>query len=144
MTDHYFESAPADEPFERESFTCEVWGHELRLASGPGVFSRGHLDHATGVLFRETEPPVAGRFLDLGRYGVIGLAIARAVPLSSVIGVEVNDRAIPLANENAKALGWPEGSSPVGPSRCPRTRSSTRSGPTPRSASASRRCTTCC
>lgn len=108
MTDHYFsESASTDEPFEREPFTCEVWGHELALASGPRVFSRGHLDHATAVLLRETEPPPAGRFLDLGTgYGVIGLALAAAVPLSSVIGVEVNDRAILLANENAKALGF--------------------------------------
>ena len=105
MIDHYF-SAGSEEPFDREPFTAEAWGHELPLASGPGVFSRGHLDHATAVLFRETEPPVQGRFLDLGcGYGAIGLAIAAAVPLSSVIGVDVNDRAILLANENAKALG---------------------------------------
>jgi 16S rRNA G1207 methylase RsmC len=103
--DHYFTADPAA-PFERETFTASVWGHELELVSGAGVFSRGHLDHATGVLFREVEPPVAGRFLDLGcGYGVIGLAIAKAVPLSSVIGLEVNERAIMLANENAAALG---------------------------------------
>lgn len=103
--DHYFNADPSV-PFERESFTCRVWGHELELVSGAGVFSRGHLDHATGVLFRETEAPAQGQFLDLGcGYGVIGLAIARAVPLSRVIGVEVNERAIALANENARALG---------------------------------------
>ena len=68
-------------PFEREPFSCEVWGHQLRLVSGAGVFSRGHLDHATAVLFRETEPPAQGRFLDLGcGYGVIGLAIAAGGP----------------------------------------------------------------
>ncbi|MDT0203656.1 methyltransferase [Nocardioides sp. AE5] len=105
MTDHYFSADPTA-PFEREEFTCRVWHHELTLASGAGVFSRGHLDHATAVLLRELEPPVQGRFLDLGcGYGPIGLAIAVAVPLSSVTGVEVNDRAIMLANENARALG---------------------------------------
>jgi len=105
MTDHYFAADPAA-AFEREELTCQVWGHELRLTSGAGVFSRGHLDHATAVLFRETGAPVQGRFLDLGcGYGPIGLAIATAVPLSSVTAVDVNERAVALANENARALG---------------------------------------
>ena len=103
--DHYFSADPSV-PFEREAFTCEVWGHELTLVSGSGVFSRGHLDHATAVLFRETQPPPQGQFLDLGcGYGVIGLALAKAVPLANVTGVDVNERAIGLANENARNLG---------------------------------------
>ena len=106
MSDEHYFSADPSVPFERETFTCEVWGRELTLVSGSGVFSRGHLDHATAVLFRETEPPVQGRFLDLGcGYGVIGLAIAAAVPLASITAVDVNDRAIALANENARAMG---------------------------------------
>ncbi len=103
--DHYF-SADPEVPFERESFAAEIWGHQLTLETGSGVFSRGHLDHATAMLFRELEPPVQGQFLDLGcGYGVIGLAIARAVPLASVIGVDVNLRALLLANDNARAAG---------------------------------------
>ena len=105
MDEHYFSADPSS-PYERERFTCEVWGHELDLVSGAGVFSRGHLDHATAVLFRETEPPAQGQFLDLGcGYGVIGLAIARAVPLATVTAIDVNERAIALANENARSLG---------------------------------------
>jgi 16S rRNA (guanine1207-N2)-methyltransferase len=104
MSDHYFSADPSV-PFERETFSCEVWGHELTLVSGSGVFSRGHLDRATAVLFRETEPPAQGQFLDLGcGYGVIGLAIARAVPLATVTAIDVNERALALANENAEAL----------------------------------------
>lgn len=103
--DHYFAARP-DVPFTRESFTVEVWGHPLDLVSGAGVFSRGHLDHATAVLLRELAPPVQGQFLDLGcGYGAIGLAIARAVPLATVTAVDVNERAVLLANENAEALG---------------------------------------
>ena len=34
-----------------------VWGHELALTSGSGVFAQGRLDVGTAVLFRETEPP---------------------------------------------------------------------------------------
>ena len=103
--DHYFSADPSV-PFSREPFTCEVWGHELSLVSGAGVFSKGHLDHATAVLFRETEPPAQGQFLDLGcGYGVIGLAMAKAVPMANVTAVDVNERALLLANENARALG---------------------------------------
>ena len=103
--EHYFTADPAV-PFVREAFTLEAWGHSFELVSGAGVFSRGHLDHATAVLLRELEPPVQGQFLDLGcGYGAIGLAIARAVPLATVTGVDVNERALLLANENARSLG---------------------------------------
>lgn len=106
MSDEHYFTADPTAAYERETFTCEVWGHELTLVSGAGVFSRGHLDHATAVLFRETEPPAMGQFLDLGcGYGVIGLAIAAAVPLATVTAVDVNERAIALANENARTLG---------------------------------------
>ncbi|MFC6285903.1 class I SAM-dependent methyltransferase [Nocardioides sp. GCM10027113] len=104
MSDHYFSADPAA-PFSREPFTCEVWGNRLDLVSGSGVYSKGRLDIGTSVLFRETEPPASGRILDLGcGYGVIGLAIARA-GAADVTGVDVNERAVLLANENAAALG---------------------------------------
>ena len=105
MDEHYFSADPST-PFRRESFDCEVWSQRLSIVSGAGVFSRGHLDHATGVLFRETMPPRSGRILDLGcGYGVIGLAIAAAAPATEVTGVDVNERALLLATENAAALG---------------------------------------
>ncbi|HET7735735.1 MAG TPA: methyltransferase [Nocardioidaceae bacterium] len=104
--DHYFSADPAV-PFRRIPVRAEVWGHRLELTSGTGVFAQGRLDVGTGVLFRETEPPRGGgTFLDLGcGYGVIGLALADAVPAATVWGVDVNERAVLLANENAAALG---------------------------------------
>lgn len=105
MGEHYFSADPST-PFARESFDCDVWGQRLSMVTGSGVFSRGHLDHATAVLFRETEPPRSGQILDLGcGYGVIGLAIAAAARETEVTGVDVNERALLLANENAAALG---------------------------------------
>lgn len=105
MPDHYFTADPSV-PFEREPLVVSVWGRDLTLVSGSGVFSRGRLDPGTAVLFRETSPPMGGRILDLGcGYGVIGLAVAAAVPSAVVTGVDVNERAVLLANENAASLG---------------------------------------
>ncbi len=104
MAEHYFSADPSV-PFTREPFTCEVWGHRLDLTSGSGVYSRGHLDIGTAILFRETSPPGPGRILDLGcGYGVIGLGVATAQPGAVVTGVDVNERALLLAGENAAAL----------------------------------------
>lgn len=108
--DHYF-SADPQVPFERVPVRARVWGRDLVLTSGSGVFSRGRVDPGTGVLFRSTEPPGPGMVLDLGcGYGVIGLAVAVAWAQSGVVGgqvtgVDVNERAVRLANENAAALG---------------------------------------
>lgn len=104
-TEHYFSADPSVR-FERVPVRVRVWGRELALTSGSGVFAQGRLDIGTAVLFRETEPPPPGRILDLGcGYGVIGLAIATCVPEARVVGVDVNERAVLLANENAAGLG---------------------------------------
>lgn len=110
--DHYFSADPSV-PFRREPFSCEVWGQRLDLVSGSGVYSRGRLDVGTAVLFREAAPPGPGRVLDLGcGYGVIGLGVAAAwrargvAPGEALVsGVDVNERALLLATENAAALG---------------------------------------
>ena len=105
MDDHYFSADPAV-PFKRVPVHADVWGQDLSLTSGSGVFAVGRLDVGTAVLFRETDPPAARRYLDLGcGYGVIGLALATAVPGSVVRAVDVNERAVLLAAENAAALG---------------------------------------
>ena len=105
MDEHYFSADPSV-PFKRAPVRATVWGHDLDLTSGSGVFAQGRLDIGTAVLFRETEPPGGGRVLDLGcGYGVIGLAVAVAAPTAVVTAVDVNERAVLLANENAAALG---------------------------------------
>lgn len=106
MDEHYFTADPAT-PFKRIPVRTNVWGHWLELTTGSGVFAQGRLDVGTGVLLREQGPPVDARsVLDLGcGYGVIGLAIAVAVPEARVTAVDVNERALLLARENAAKLG---------------------------------------
>ena len=156
--DHYFSADPAV-PFTRQPVVATVWGRSLSLTSGSGVFARGRLDIGTAVLFRETEPPASGRVLDLGcGYGVIGLAIAVCSPATTVTGIDVNERAVLLANENAASLGVDDRYAAVTPDavldgrlaeagrkagRSWATRRTTRSGRTRPSGSARRRCTSC-
>ena len=106
MEEHYFTADPAT-PFTRAPVRTNVWGHWLELTSGSGVFAQGRLDVGTGVLLREAAPPEDARdVLDLGcGYGVIGLAIAVAVPQARITAVDVNERALLLARENAERLG---------------------------------------
>jgi 16S rRNA G1207 methylase RsmC len=117
--EHYFSADPSV-PFRRVPVTFSAWGHSLSLDSGSGVFAQGRLDIGTAVLFREVAPPADGRILDLGcGYGAIGLAIASAVPSATVTGVDVNERAVLLANENAAALGLSSQFSAVTPAAAP-------------------------
>jgi 16S rRNA (guanine1207-N2)-methyltransferase len=117
--EHYFTADPSV-PFRRVPVTFSAWGHSLSLDSGSGVFAQGRLDVGTAVLFREVVPPAGGRILDLGcGYGAIGLAIARAVPSATATGVDVNERAVLLANENAAALGLSSRFSAVTPAAVP-------------------------
>ena len=104
--EHYFTADPTT-PFRRVPVRANVWGHWLELTSGSGVFAQGRLDVGTGVLLAEVAPPESAReVLDLGcGYGVIGLAIALAVPEARVTAVDVNERALLLARENAERLG---------------------------------------
>ena len=105
--EHYFTADPSV-PFRRAPVETEVWGRPMAMVSGSGVFAQGRLDVGTAVLFRETPPPAPGvrSVLDLGcGYGVIGLALALALPEARVTAVDVNERALLLARDNAVSLG---------------------------------------
>ena len=119
MNEHYFSADPSVR-FRREPVQATVWGRDLHLNSGSGVFARGRLDVGTSVLFRETVPAQPGTILDLGcGYGVIGLALAVTVPDAELWAVDVNERAVLLANENAAALGVADRFRAVTPDQVP-------------------------
>ncbi len=120
MDDHYFSAAPGV-PFRRTPVHARVWGRELSLESGSGVFAQGRLDVGTAVLLREVEPPQEGRtFLDLGcGYGVIAAALAVTRPDAEVWAVDVNERAVLLTQENADTLGVAGRLHAVTPDRVP-------------------------
>ncbi|MFZ1286278.1 MAG: methyltransferase [Candidatus Phosphoribacter sp.] len=103
---HYFSAAPAG-PERRRTITVELAGRSVTVQTAGGVFSPEHLDTGTGVLLREAPaPPRHGALLDLGcGWGPIALTLALLSPAAQVYAVDVNERALALARDNATVLG---------------------------------------
>jgi 16S rRNA G1207 methylase RsmC len=106
MTSHYFSPQPSG-PERRQTITATIWGQQVQLATANGVFAGEALDRGTAVLLRSSPIPTGRpRILDLGcGYGPIALAIALACPGAVVDAVDVNERALQLCRDNARALG---------------------------------------
>ena len=106
MSEHYFSDAPAG-PEHRRTITARIWGEDVELVTANGVFSGDRLDLGTSVLLRESPIPEGSpRLLDLGcGYGVIAVALALNAAAAVVDAVDVNDRALALCRDNARALG---------------------------------------
>lgn len=84
-------------------------GTETLLATGHGVFSKGHVDAGSlTLLAKAPPPPSAGNLLDIGcGYGPIALSLALRAPQAKVWAVDVNPRARDLTLANAERLGVP-------------------------------------
>jgi 16S rRNA (guanine1207-N2)-methyltransferase len=106
VSEHYFSSTP-EGPERRRTITARIWGEKLELITANGVFAGDGLDLGTAVLMRESPAPHGNsRLLDLGcGYGPIAIALALACPGAVVDAVDVNDRAVALCRDNARALG---------------------------------------
>lgn len=101
-TDHYFSEDP-QVPLRKTPLTLTLRGHTVTMQSASGTFSPGHLDTGTAVLLKYAPHlPETGTFLDLGcGWGPLTLALALESPDASVWGVDVNDRALEVARDNA-------------------------------------------
>lgn len=106
MGEHYFTERPAaaSRPSTVDLVLPDL---HLRLRTDRGTFSAGRVDPGTRVLLEAVPaPPPTGTLLDLGcGYGPIALTMASRAPQASVVGVDVNARALGLARENATANG---------------------------------------
>jgi len=76
---------------------------DLELQADRGVFGSRSVDLGTMVLLREAPAaPSTGEILDLGcGYGPIAVVLAMRSPAARVWAVDVNERAVELARENA-------------------------------------------
>ncbi|MDI3257805.1 MAG: class I SAM-dependent methyltransferase, partial [Kyrpidia sp.] len=104
MADQYFAARPAA-PSDRRAVAMRVRGLDVMLMTDTGVFSRSRIDYGTRLLIEAMDVPERGDVLDLGcGYGPIGIAAALLNPGIRVVMVDVNERAVELAKENARRL----------------------------------------
>ena len=76
----------------------------INFLSDLGVFSKNRVDFGTNVLLNSLEEFNDERILDMGcGVGIIGLSIAKAYPKTKVDLIDINQRAVSLANTNALA-----------------------------------------
>lgn len=102
MTDHYYTSNPASEHRE-QSIKTMLRGMEMNFTTDAGVFSRDYIDYGTRLLIETMELPPGAKILDVGcGYGPIGIAAAKLDPNHRVTMIDVNERAVELAERNAQ------------------------------------------
>jgi len=105
MSEHYFVKHPKSKPglgMVRTYFR----GRLFEFLTASGVFSRTRVDLGTRLLVESMILPEKGWVLDLGcGYGPVGIAVAAFNPSLQVVMIDVNERAVWLARENAKRNG---------------------------------------
>jgi 16S rRNA (guanine1207-N2)-methyltransferase len=107
-TGHYFDVTPAARS-ERRTIPLVLPDLSVQLLADRGVFSGEHVDPGTRLLLLDAPhpDPAMTNVLDLGcGYGPIAVALAHRAPQTKVWAVDVNERAIALARDNATALGF--------------------------------------
>jgi 16S rRNA G1207 methylase RsmC len=104
--EHYFSASP-DKPATLREITYQVAGREFAVQAASGTFSASKLDPGTSILLSKFEEfPESGNVLDLGcGWGPISLAIATFSPETTVWALDVNQRSMELARNNAATLG---------------------------------------
>ncbi|GLU48474.1 class I SAM-dependent methyltransferase [Nocardiopsis ansamitocini] len=104
MTSHYFNPDP-DTPHKTATIDLVLPDLHLTLTTDRGVFSPDRIDLGTRILLETAPPPPQhGTLLDIGcGYGPIALTMAKRAPDATVLGLDVNNRALALARTNATA-----------------------------------------
>jgi len=103
--EHYFTPDPSAHERPRH-FTVVLRGQEFTLATEAGVFSRERVDRGSRLLIAHMIVSPADQVLDLGcGYGIVGLVAARLAPQGRVTMVDINARAVRLAQVNLRANG---------------------------------------
>jgi len=102
MSEHYYSRTQKVES-DPKYWDYTLRNHPFRFKTDNGVFSKREVDFGSRLLIESfVMPAVEGLVLDVGcGYGPIGLSIAKDNRCRTVHMVDVNERAIQLAKENA-------------------------------------------
>lgn len=103
MSEQYFTHNPQIKS-DPKTWEFTLKGHRFKFTSDTGVFSKNEVDFGSRTLIDAfVAPNIEGDYLDLGcGYGPIGLSLAKADRTRVCHLVDVNERAIALAKENAR------------------------------------------
>lgn len=105
MSDHYYSRTPQTE-HDRRTVETVLRGMTFKFETDAGVFSKGGVDYGSRALIERLDLAPDDHVLDVGcGYGPIGLAAARLAPQGRVTCIDINERAVKLASENAKRNG---------------------------------------
>ncbi|AXI07584.1 16S rRNA methyltransferase [Oceanobacillus zhaokaii] len=104
MSEHYFSQQPQSKSIPK-TWKYKLREKEYKFTSDIGVFSKKEVDFGSRLLIEQfVEPVIAGDLLDLGcGYGPIGISLADSYQGRNVVMVDVNERALALAKQNASA-----------------------------------------
>lgn len=107
MSEHYFSANPESELKER-TIAVQLRGQNYQVHTANGVFSPDRLDVGTQVLLKKVpveDLPADALAVDVGcGWGAVTLALAAQYPHALVWGVDVNERALSLAQKNCTDL----------------------------------------
>lgn len=105
MAEHYYSRKPTTAS-DRQTIQADLRGRRFTFVSDAGVFSKEGIDFGSRLLIETMEISANDRVLDVGcGYGPIGLTAASLAPQGSVTMVDINERAVQLARENASRNG---------------------------------------
>ena len=108
MANHYYTKNP-ESISQQKHWTYRLKGNTLSFTSDNGVFSKNTVDFGSELLVESYDIPEQfqkASLLDIGcGYGTMGLAYGKAYPELSIEMIDVNERALVLAQENAKKNG---------------------------------------
>lgn len=108
MANHYYTKNP-ESISQQKHWTYRLKGNTLSFTSDNGVFSKNTVDFGSELLVESYDIPEQFQkvsLLDIGcGYGTMGLAYGKAYPELSIEMIDVNERALVLAQENAKKNG---------------------------------------
>lgn len=107
MADHYYTTSP-DSKSDIRMIPYEVGGRKYEFYTDHGVFSISRVDHGTDILINTVledytaTPGSEAGILDMGcGYGPIGIVMADQYADTPVVMLDVNERAMDLAQKSA-------------------------------------------
>src|SRR3989475_6030423 len=105
MSNHYFSPRPQVGSRPKQ-IRVRLRGREWTFLSDRGVFARSGVDGGTRLLVETMRIASADHVLDIGcGYGPVGLVAAWLAPDGQAVLVDVNERAVMLAAQNARLNG---------------------------------------